>query len=168
MRLRHIVPALAMTGVAALSSLALNPAAAAATADTDSTRPRAQVVDSTLGTNGAAASYQLRNANTGRCIDDSFAYGLRAYPCNGLDFQKWNLNGGLEWRNVNTGRCIDDSIAYGLRAVPCNGLNFQQWWYDNGAQRNVNTGRCIDDSAAYGLRAYSCNGLNYQQWSRTA
>ncbi|MFI9237566.1 hypothetical protein [Streptomyces sp. NPDC053079] len=30
-----------------------------------------------------------QHANTGRCIDDSYAYGLRAFGCNGLDYQRW-------------------------------------------------------------------------------
>ena len=34
-------------------------------------------------------SFLLKNQATGRCIDDSFAYGLRAFPCNGLTFQQW-------------------------------------------------------------------------------
>ncbi|MGK4578685.1 hypothetical protein [Kitasatospora sp. HPMI-4] len=31
----------------------------------------------------------IRNLNTGRCIDDSFAYGLRAFGCNGLNYQQF-------------------------------------------------------------------------------
>ncbi|MGW0535570.1 hypothetical protein [Streptomyces sp. NPDC003032] len=30
-----------------------------------------------------------QNNATRRCMDDSFAYGLRAFDCNGMNFQKW-------------------------------------------------------------------------------
>ncbi|MFD4628656.1 RICIN domain-containing protein [Streptomyces sp. NPDC058284] len=116
----------------------------------------------------------IKNLNTGRCIDDSGAYGLRAFGCNGLNYQYWAMtgqsNGNWVLKNGNTGRCIDDSGAYGLRSFGCNGLNYQRWaLYRNGngsfTFKNENTGRCIDDSGAYGLRAFGCNGLNYQQFA---
>ena len=116
----------------------------------------------------------VKNVNTGRCIDDSFAYGLRSFGCNGLSYQVWQKlpnSTVTRWaiRNQNTGRCIDDSFAYGLRSFGCNGLNYQSWNIistSNGGQvlKNDNTGRCIDDSFAYGLRSFGCNGLNYQIW----
>ncbi|MFD7995040.1 RICIN domain-containing protein [Streptomyces mexicanus] len=31
----------------------------------------------------------FRNQATGMCLDDSDAYGLRTFPCNGLPYQKW-------------------------------------------------------------------------------
>ncbi|WP_327250547.1 RICIN domain-containing protein [Streptomyces sp. NBC_01244] len=111
-----------------------------------------------------------QNNATRRCMDDSFEYGLRAYACNGLDFQQFRYSDGTyhELRNKVTGRCVDDSAAYGLRAYACNGQSYQQWSVSNTTGgttfRNRNTGRCIDDSAAYGLRAYTCNGQNYQKW----
>ncbi|MEU3375297.1 RICIN domain-containing protein [Streptomyces sp. NPDC006660] len=115
----------------------------------------------------------LKNVNTGRCVDDSGAYGLRPFGCNGLNYQYWGLygqsNGNWVLKNGNTGRCIDDSGAYGLRSFGCNGLNYQRWAiYYNGngtlTFQNENTGRCMDDSGAYGLRSFGCNGLNYQQF----
>ena len=33
----------------------------------------------------------FQNQQSGRRLDDSFAYGVRTYPCNGLDFQKWSV-----------------------------------------------------------------------------
>jgi Ricin-type beta-trefoil lectin domain len=78
-----------------------------------------------------------QNLATGRCLDDSTAYGndvLRGYPCNGLAYQQWALsevgNGAFRLKNLATGRCLDDSTAYGndvLRAYPCNSLAYQQW-----------------------------------------
>lgn len=75
----------------------------------------------------------LRNLATGQCIDDSFAYGLRAISCNGLSYQVWawtNFNGGYgrsPFQNQNTGRCMDDSFAYGLRHYDCNQSQYQTW-----------------------------------------
>lgn len=66
---------------------------------------------------------------TGKCIDDSHE-GLRVFPCNGLNYQKWQVtvwpNGTRELRNVATGRCIDDSHE-GLRSFPCNRSAYQSW-----------------------------------------
>ncbi|MCB5164725.1 RICIN domain-containing protein [Streptomyces bambusae] len=112
-----------------------------------------------------------QNNATRRCMDDSFAYGLRAFGCNGTDFQQFRFGDGTyyhELRNKVTGRCIDDSFAYGLRAFTCNSQSYQQWSVSNTTGgttfRNRATGRCIDDSLAYGLRAFDCNGMNYQKW----
>ncbi|GAA2141119.1 hypothetical protein GCM10009760_25030 [Kitasatospora kazusensis] len=115
----------------------------------------------------------LQDQNTGRCIDDSGAYGLRAFSCNGLNYQTWYATYFGSWfslTNGNTGRCIDDSLAYGLRSFDCNLQSYQNWQiiaqYGDGSQvlQNQNTGRCIDDSGAYGLRSFPCNYQSYQRW----
>src|ERR1700680_2653238 len=66
----------------------------------------------------------ILNVNTGGCIDDSFTYGLRSFPCNNLSYQNWwvtpvyGLNGSFwfQLQNENTGGCIDDSFTYHLRS----------------------------------------------------
>lgn len=113
----------------------------------------------------------MQNRNTGRCVDDSTSYGVRAFSCNGLNYQRWFTNQGsfaeFVLTNQATGRCLDDS-NYGLRSIGCNGGAFQKWLLQdrgNGVEvRNVWTGKCLDDSGA-GLRTFSCNGLNYQRWN---
>ncbi|MFD4176292.1 MULTISPECIES: RICIN domain-containing protein [Streptomyces] len=112
-----------------------------------------------------------QNNATRRCMDDSFAYGLRAHECNRQDFQQFRFGDGTyfhELRNKVTGRCVDDSFAYGLRAFDCNNQSFQQWSVSNTTGgttfKNRATGRCIDDSFAYGLRAFDCNRTNFQKW----
>jgi hypothetical protein len=131
----------------------------------------------------AAASAQgsttgLRNAVTNRCVDDSFAYGLRSAACNQQSFQTFDFNkqaaGVYALKNRATGRCVDDSFESGLRAFGCNGGAWQNWEvvYHPGAirlLRNKATGRCLDDSSA-GLRAFSCHGygspdIAYQMFS---
>ena len=122
-------------------------------------------------------SYEIKNGNTGRCIDDSTTYGLRSHACNGTSYQQWkfylSVRPTFVIKNANTGRCIDDSATYGLRSFGCNGQVYQQW-YPLGPSNvpnpqgpilmNSATGRCIDDSFGSGLRSWPCNYLNYQDW----
>lgn len=152
-----------LLGLLGFLTLAVAPAQAAdhqPTAKTDAVRPL-----------DAVETFQ--NENTLRCMDDSTTYGLRAFSCNGLSYQEFNVHvwndGTRELQNINTGRCVDDSTTYGLRAYPCNSSTYQSWWilhFSDGSIgfQNQNTGRCIDDSASYGLRAFGCNSLNYQRW----
>jgi hypothetical protein len=81
---------------------------------------------------------QLRNSATGRCLDDSTAYGndvLRGYTCLNNRYQEWWMQDygsfGYELASYATLRCLDDSTAYGndvLRGYTCNGLNYQRWY----------------------------------------
>lgn len=111
-----------------------------------------------------------QNAQTGRCWDDSAQYGLRAFPCNGGNYQQWTYNGQYRsFRNLNTGRCIDDSVQFGLRAFPCNFTVYQRWYPYSAISgytqwQNQNTTGCIDDSAGAGLRSFGCNSSRYQAW----
>jgi hypothetical protein len=83
-------------------------------------------------------TWQLRvvAASDGRCLDDSYAYGLRVFhPCwpgwsEYSRYQSWYYvatPGGYAWKNQATGRCLDDSFAYGVRTFTCNGTSFQGW-----------------------------------------
>lgn len=76
--------------------------------------------------------YSLQNAHTGRCIDDSLQFGLRSFPCNGMTYQKWEMNIkvvlGIAYRhpcNAETNRCMDDSQQFGLRSFEMNPLDYQ-------------------------------------------
>jgi hypothetical protein len=137
-------------GSAALAALAI-PSAGAGLARADDTPPTV-----------------FKNEATGGCLGDSFAYGVRAFSCNGTTYQQWvQVDAGSFgfnnrfMRNVATGRCLDDSAA-GLRTLNCNNLDYQVW-IPNSDIRNRHTGNCLDDSS-YGLRMVPCNGLNYQKW----
>lgn len=125
---------------------------------------------------GNAGTYQVRNGPiknrfTGRCVDDSAAYGLRSFSCNGLDFQRWDRRPSYfpnyALANLNTGSCLDDS-SYGLRAIPCNGYGYQRWLIQdrgNGIEiQNAQTAKCLDDSS-YGLRTFVCNNTQFQRFN---
>lgn len=125
---------------------------------------------------GAVTTTIMPSSYGGRCLDDSFAYGLRVINCNGTNWQLWSVGNpgpGYAMQNLATGRCVDDSSAYGLRAVPCNGLSYQFFTSylkasDVNKQKrsfqNVNTGACMDYSEAYGVRGFPCNDTQYQNW----
>ncbi|MFD3907063.1 RICIN domain-containing protein [Streptomyces californicus] len=173
-RFRGIRPlAVLAAGFASASLVLTGTGAAAVPAETASSLfPQSDAVRVLPGGVQMMAGGAIRNVNTGRCIDDSGAFGLREHPCNGLNYQDWKVipqSGNWVLKNDNTGRCIDDSGAFGLREHPCNNLNYQRWelWRNGNGTitfKNENTGRCIDDSGAFGLREHPCNGLNYQQW----
>ncbi|MEU9497889.1 RICIN domain-containing protein [Streptomyces sp. NPDC048196] len=124
--------------------------------------------------NGQIYFYALKNQSTGRCVDDSWGAGLRAFTCNGLNYQNFNWypqsDGTWVIQNQNTGRCIDDSADYGLRAFGCNYSAYQRWsiiYQSDGTKtlKNQNTGRVMDDSLDFGLRAFGYNGLSYQRFT---
>jgi hypothetical protein len=133
------------------------------------------VVAMTVATTGVAHANTtriLRNANTGRCLDDRPSESMRSASCDGSSYQLWIAETVYspvdDFSGYVTGLCVDDSLTYGLRAYGCNGQTFQLWrvtWYGAWAElRNVNTGRCMDDSTAHKLRAIACNGTSYQRW----
>jgi hypothetical protein len=72
-------------------------------------------------------TYQFRNRGNGMCLDDSFAFGLRTFPCHAGSnpasaFQSWHrvaTQFGPAWQNQVTLRCLDDSFQYGLRPFVC-------------------------------------------------
>ena len=129
------------------------------------------VVASPQPANAACTWCSYQNLATRRCLDDSFEFGLRSFPCNGLNYQKWRYGytagtlGGLV--NRHTGRCIDDSFEFGLRSFPCNGLAYQVWQPNPSGGTfhwgNRATGRFMDDSE-FGLRSFQRNNLNYQRF----
>ena len=135
------------------------------------TTPESQTGTPTLEALAAGRVNTVQNRVTWACLDDS-SLGLRGFPCNGLDFQRWNftLVGDVYYRvqNISNGRCLDHSDAYGLRTLSCNGGGYQLWSVldlGNGIElRNAQSGSCLDDSNL-GVRAIGCNGGQYQRWN---
>ncbi|HEY3683724.1 MAG TPA: ricin-type beta-trefoil lectin domain protein [Streptosporangiaceae bacterium] len=113
---------------------------------------------------------------TNRCLDDSAAYGLRPFVCNGSDYQAWSWTGSDSSGtlvNRATGQCLDDTTD-GLRAMACDGSGNQNWNPNATMQdadintrtwKSDGTNRCLDDSLAHGLRTLDCNDGDYQRFS---
>lgn len=114
----------------------------------------------------------FKNRWTGRCLDDSYTYGLRTFGCNGLDYQRWYVHvwadGTRRLRNVHTGRCIYDSDAI-LTMRTCDSSTNQSFYvkrYSDGSVRfrNQNTRLCLagaDNGAVY---TPSCTDVYRQRW----
>lgn len=92
---------------------------------------------------GDANSYEIKNVNTGQCLDDSTAYGVRAFGCNKASYvngyQKWqpfewestaSSDYLVQWYNVATSSCLDYSFQYGLRGFGCNTSSFNNGYQD--------------------------------------
>jgi hypothetical protein len=163
--------------LAALISVTASPASAATAASAASSGVVSTPRGTQVVTPDSTTVVKLINDYTGKCVDDSNDYGLRAIACKqGDGNQKWLLkvsatNPDLPQvlQDQSTGLCLDDSFSNGLRAIKCNGDDNQGWdvLYDaTFALQGDYTGYCMDDSAKYGLRAIGCrqNDGN-QQWN---
>ncbi|MFE6281673.1 helix-turn-helix domain-containing protein [Streptomyces sp. NPDC057877] len=111
------------------------------------------------------------NRATGACLDDSLDAGLRTYPCNALNYQRWSRttadDGTTRLRNHATGACLDHGDD-GLRPAVCGSEATQQWIVtalrdDSVEIRNAVTHHCLTDSAT-GLRALPCERTDRQKW----
>ena len=127
------------------------------------------------------------NWNSGTCLDDSSASGLRMHGCSDASYnngyQKWRVyydgGGSYQFMNVKTGLCLDGSSNYGVRTHACSDASYnngyQQWklYYDGGGTwvswANKATGQCMDYSSAGGLRLHTCSVASwnngYQAWN---
>lgn len=165
-------PRLAVAAVAAfgLAGLAVPGAASGAARGPAAFAPEGGIVQD--------GTYVLVNASTGRCLDDSVAYGLRTFVCNNQSFQQWRLHGlneaGTLWTltNLNTHRCVDDSVAYHLRSFGCNNQAFQRFWVGADSRtgtpiawfQNQTTTGCMNDDPRVGLQSAGCDGRNTEKW----
>ncbi|MDO0939176.1 hypothetical protein QQY66_48565 [Streptomyces sp. DG2A-72] len=113
----------------------------------------------------------FHSLGTDRCMDDS-NLGFRTFPCNGSDFQNWNVHvfndGTRRFQNVATQRCIYDGPR-GFSTQSCDSSENVSWGVIRHHQgrltfRNQATDRCIDDSDDSGFRTARCNGGQYQDW----
>ncbi|MGV9340287.1 RICIN domain-containing protein [Streptomyces sp. NPDC003688] len=148
--------------------------ASSATASTEAVKTRAESVR--LGP--AASTHSIKSTVTGRCLDDSIAYGLRTFPCNGLAFQKFifwrDPRGTYLLQNQATKRCLYDSPTRGIWAAACTGSSNQHWylvtWARGGPYGFANryTMRCIDTTSVAGvsiLQTLPCRTVNRQKFS---
>ncbi|WP_405978004.1 RICIN domain-containing protein [Streptomyces sp. NBC_00158] len=129
------------------------------------------------GATAAAASHDVVrifvNRSTGSCLDHSLDQGLRAFPPNGMSYQRWTFHplqdgtGTGTLRNHATGACLEgDDTGLGARA--CGKSQAQKWkvttWPDASVEvKSAGTGQCLDDGPA-GLHARPCDRSDRQKW----
>lgn len=79
----------------------------------------------------------LKNVLTGRCMDDSQAFGLRMIGCNGTLFQDWRVDavnsiGIIRFQNEQTSACMVEVPGVGLKVAGCNPSALGQRWTHSG------------------------------------
>ncbi|MFD0318092.1 RICIN domain-containing protein [Streptomyces flavalbus] len=123
------------------------------------------------GQSSPDAGRMFVNRATGACLDDSLDNGLRTYPCNALNYQRWTAatadDGTVRLRNHATGACLDHG-DHGPRPADCGEDPAQRWVVtslrDHSVEiRNAVTHHCLADAAA-GLRALPCDRTDRQKW----
>jgi hypothetical protein len=135
--------------------------------------------------NASAASWQLENDNSGKCLavagaSTANAAGVIQWTCNGGSEQQWNFvpaSGTDEYtlHNGHSGQCLaigSASTAQGAKAIqwPCNGHAEQTWKYvGNDNLINVNSGLCLGipggtTANAAAAEQLSCNNSTSQSW----
>ncbi|HNC10069.1 MAG TPA: RICIN domain-containing protein, partial [Anaerolineales bacterium] len=104
------------------------------------------------------------NVATGFCLDSNFENKVYAIPCNGGDFQNWEIK-GKSIINVATGFCLDSNFNGDVYAIDCNGGNFQNWNRLGLTLVNVETGLCLGNEGT-GVYTSSCDGSGstYENW----
>lgn len=129
------------------------------------------------GATAAAASHDVVrnfvNRSTGSCLDHSLDQGLRAFPPNGMSYQRWTFHplqdgtGTGTLRNHATGACLEGDDT-GLSARACGKSPAQKWkvttWPDASVEvKSAATGQCLDDGPA-GLHSRPCDRSDRQKW----
>ncbi|WP_419998955.1 protein kinase domain-containing protein [Streptomyces boninensis] len=151
-----------LVGVAALVTLLAGDAASSQEARTP--------VGSGPIAGGSVRTFQ--NIATKACMDDSDKYGLRGYPCNGFDFQKWRIRdvtaATQHIENTSTRKCLyDDGVV--LTTQRCSTAQPLSWVVlanEEGtfSVRSRDTGKCLHDGI-HGLQTLPCRlTSDHQRW----
>ncbi|WHT22585.1 hypothetical protein N8J89_16425 [Crossiella sp. CA-258035] len=116
----------------------------------------------------------FKNQASGQCLDDSIEYGVRMHPCNGLNFQQWQvLSTGTgspdhEFKNLATGRCIgtewgNDRVSGGQCRVSGQSMWRTKRWNDGTFQlNNLWASKCLEHRGS--LHVAGCNSSREQSW----
>jgi hypothetical protein len=109
-------------------------------------------------------SYNIHDAQTGRCLDSNTTGSAYSQPCNGGNYQNWQTS-GTNLIDAQTGRCLDSNTTGSAYTQPCNGGNYQNWYSLGSVLIDAQTGRCLDSNTTGSLYTQPCNGGNYQNWT---
>lgn len=106
---------------------------------------------------------QIKNVQTGRCLDASISGGVVLKACNKSEYQQWERDGN-SIANIATGLCLDGSITRGVRILRCSVSEYQDWgFYDSHYATAGNN--CLDGSLSQGVTVKHCDADSpYQTW----
>ncbi|MEU0949842.1 RICIN domain-containing protein [Streptomyces canus] len=113
----------------------------------------------------------FRNKASGNCLDHNNIDGVRQYPCNSGDWQKWRVHrfndGTRRLQNVATGKCLTYNGLGGwyLDAFDCGTSQEESWFVlqQSGggiAFQNQSRGSCLYARSGYGVGLNSCSSTD--------
>ena len=125
------------------------------------------------GAAGADGPVQLRSRLGDFCLDApnaGWAGGAVINPCNGTDFQRWNLNGQQLESVAFPGRClaVPSGDSWSSKLGPCYNSMAQHWNIQPDGQVKTDLGLCLTVLGGPGpgtwVSARWCNGDVGQGW----
>lgn len=127
----------------------------------------------------SGGTYRLVHIQNGYCLDSNSSFDVYMLPCNGGNFQKWNVtlqdepcgDGAcypqITLQDVATGYCLDGN-GTSLYTHVCGGA-YQVWTGStaNSALEQGVTSVCLDGSGT-SVYVLACNGGAYQNWAEAS